>query len=79
MMQPDILTRFRAGLAKGDFTLTQVQKVTKIPLATLSDMKDDEWRPQVFDRLEKLGAALDQIEAERGSQSNEQGREPTAA
>ena len=78
-MQTDVLSRFRAGLAKGEFTLTQIKQATNIPLATLSDMKDESWRPQVFDRLEKLEAALDEIGRSGTEQSEEQGREPTAA
>lgn len=78
-MQTDVLARFRDGLAKSAFTLTQINEITKIPLATLSDMKDEAWRPKIFDRFEKLEAALDQIASEQGDQQENQGREPTAA
>ena len=76
-MQTDVLIRFREGLARGAFTLTQIKDATEIPLATLSDMKDESWRPKIFDRLDKLEAWLSANAPEE--QSTEQGRAPTAA
>lgn len=64
-MKIDTLERFRKGLAAGEFTLTQVQVEADIPLATLSDMKDAEWRPKIFDRLEKLETAIDALTGKR--------------
>lgn len=61
-MKTDALIRFRKGVAKGDFTMTEISDATGIPLTTLSDMKDESWRPKVLDRLETLQAALDKIE-----------------
>lgn len=60
-MSTDALKRFREGLSRGDFTMTEIADATGIPLTTLSDMKDADWRPKVLDRLNALGAALDQI------------------
>lgn len=57
-MNTDVLHRFREGLASEAFTLTQIAEATDIPLATLSDMKSESWRPKVFDRLDKLEAWL---------------------
>lgn len=67
-MSTDALKRFRSGLAKGDFTMTEIADLTGIPLTTLSDMKDDSWRPRVLDRLNSLGSALDHIERQRPRQ-----------
>ena len=77
-MQTDVLHRFRDGLAKKVFTLTQIHEATKIPLATLSDMNDESWRPKIFDRFEKLEAALAEIEGV-SSEATEQGRTTSAA
>lgn len=71
-MSTDALKRFRDGLARGDFTMTEIAEATGIPLTTLSDMSNAEWRPKVFDRLEKLGAALDRMKRPH-SKSNRRG------
>jgi hypothetical protein len=60
-MSTDALKRFRDGLARGEFTMTEIAAATGIPLTTLSDMSSADWRPKVFDRLEKLSVALDRI------------------
>ena len=64
-MSTDALKRFRSGLAKGEFTMTEIADLTGIPLTTLSDMKDDAWRPKVLDRLNSLGNALDRLDRQR--------------
>lgn len=76
-MLTDPIKRYRSGLGEGRFTMTEIAKLSGIPLMTLSDMKGEDWRPKIFDRLEKLEAALDQIEAEKSD--SHQGRAPTAA
>lgn len=78
-MQTDVLSRFRDGLAKKAFTLTQIQEATNIPLATLSDMSDASWRPKIFDRFERLEAALSQIEGAAAEAGAETGRATNAA
>lgn len=79
-MGTDVLQRFRDGVAAKRFTLTKLAELSGVPLATLSDMSDADWRPQIFDRLEKLRTALDQIEGEGGHADNDpaQSKSPTA-
>lgn len=79
-MGTDVLQRFRDGVAAKRFTLTELAKLSGVPLATLSDMSDEDWRPQIFDRLEKLRTALDQIEGEGGHPDNDaaQSKSPNA-
>ena len=74
-MSTDALKRFREGLDRGDFTMTEIAEATGIPLTTLSDMKDADWRPKVLDRLTTLGAALDRIKRDtRKHTKHKQGR-----
>lgn len=80
-MGTDVLQRFREGVAAKRFTLTKLAEVSGVPLATLSDMSDESWRPQIFDRLEKLKSALDLIEGEepRSEGGSAQSKSPEAA
>jgi Mg2+ and Co2+ transporter CorA len=64
-MSTDTLKRFRKGLADGEFTMTEIADATGIPLTTLSDMKDAEWRPKVLDRLDTLDAVMTRLERKR--------------
>lgn len=61
-MKLEVLSRFRAGLNAGRFTLTEVSQATGIPLATLSDMKAEGWGTKAIERLGELEAALDRID-----------------
>lgn len=70
-MGTDVLQRFRDGVAAKRFTLTKLSEVSGVPIATLSDMSNEGWRPQIFDRLEKLRTALDEIEGEGGQPDND--------
>lgn len=58
--------------------MTEIAEATGIPLTTLSDMSDADWRPKVFDRLEKLSVALDRIKRQP-SKSNRKGRAAATA
>lgn len=79
-MSTDALTRFREGLNRGDFTMTEIADATGIPLTTLSDMKDKDWRPKVLDRLNALGVALDRLDrAARNPRNRKQGRAAASA
>lgn len=78
-MSTDALKRFREGLKRGDFTMTEIADATGIPLTTLSDMKDDSWRPKVLDRLTSLGAALDRMERGSRNSNRKQGRAAASA
>lgn len=80
-MGTDVLQRFRDGVAAKRFTLTKLAELSGVPLATLSDMSDENWRPQIFDRLEKLRSALDQIEGEGpgAEAASAQSKSPEAA
>ena len=79
-MNTDALKRFREGLDRGDFTMTEIADATGIPLTTLSDMKDANWRPKVLDRLTALGAALDRIKRDTRKHSKpKQGRAAASA
>lgn len=60
-MRVDTLIRFRNGLRNEEFSLTEISEATGIPLQTLSDMKDETWKPKALDRLERLAAAIDQL------------------
>lgn len=61
VMRVDTLIRFRNGLRNEEFSLTEISEATGIPLQTLSDMKDETWKPKALDRLERLAAAIDQL------------------
>lgn len=78
-MLTEPVIRLREGLNEGRFTMTEIAKISGIPLMTLSDMKDENWRPKIFDRLERLQAALDEVDGKPAEQSDDQGRAPTAA
>lgn len=81
-MNTDILQRFRDGVASRRFTLTQLAKISGLPLSTLSDMSDESWRPQIFEKLERLERGLNTLEREVADQptqsKTEQSREPVA-
>ena len=78
-MSTDALNRFRHGLARGDFTMTEIAEATGIPLTTLSDMKDANWRPKVLDRLDSLATVLDRIDGKTRRPSKHKRREAGAA
>lgn len=67
-MNTDVLHRLREGVASKRFTLTKLAELSGVPLATLSDMSHEHWRPQILERFEKLRAALDQIDRNTASQ-----------
>lgn len=75
-MNTDVLRRFREGVAAKRFTLTRLAEVAEVPLATLSDWSDPKRQPKAFEKLERLEAALDQIESETANQGE---GAPTAA
>lgn len=83
-MNTETLQRFREGVAAKRFTLTRLAEISKIPLATLSDMnRDEDWGLHVVGRMSALAEALDAIEAEAASEpkkhNTEQGRQTSAA
>jgi hypothetical protein len=54
MTHEEILTRFRAGLQTGRFTLRDVEEATGIPYTTLCEMRRPDWQEKTFERLDKL-------------------------
>lgn len=64
-MSKTTLTRFRAGVKAKQYSLTEVARLSGIPLTTLADMLSDDWGGRVFktiDRLDSLQSALDGLE-----------------
>lgn len=57
-MTHETLKRYRDGLQDGRWTLTEVQRVTNIPLTTLWDMRDPQWCAKQLQRLAELEAGL---------------------
>ncbi len=65
-MTNDTLKRLRAGVKSKRYSLTDVAKISDIPLTTLADMLDDGWGGRVLttiERLDNLKSALDGLES----------------
>lgn len=77
-MHTDILDRFREELAAGAVKLTEVAEESGIGLTTLSYMKNNDWAEGIFDKVDKLAAALDRLQAKR-SEAASHGGASTAA
>lgn len=78
-MTHDVLSRFRSGLAKGEFTLTQIAEVSGIPLTTLSDMKDEGWQTKALTRLAELDCALKALRKPAGAGKRRRSGEAVSA
>ncbi len=61
-MNEETLSRFRSGLASGEFTTYQMSKLTGIPLMTLEGMKDPTWGKKFVPRLDTLHSVLKQMD-----------------
>ena len=60
-MEHETLQRLRDGIAQKKITLTRVSKLSGIPPTTLVEMKKPEYGKSVFERMERLKGALDEL------------------
>ena len=62
-MTSELLNRFRRLLSQPGVTVRMVAEKTGIPYTTLIDMAKPDWSNRTFAHLERLEAALPELEA----------------
>ena len=53
-MTKDVIERAREGVAAKQYSLTELARVSDIPLTTLATMLEDKWGGRVFDAIDRL-------------------------
>lgn len=78
-MDTDVLKYFRDTIAREEFSLAEWAEESGIPSTTLAYMRKEEWGTGLTEKVEKLAAARERLEAKRAAKPTAQGRQTTAA